>query len=107
MVGKDRNIACSGNVGRTAPADAVVLSGEIGMPCFHPSTAECECSILQYPAQPQPRNCCQCKWPQLLVLCSKFSQALGFELNAEQDQLPCGSTGTTSGNCQEMGTHMI
>ena len=28
-------------------------------------------------------------------------------LGAEQDQLPCGSTGTSSGNCQEMKTSMI
>ena len=29
------------------------------------------------------------------------------QLGAEQDQLPCRSTGTTSGNCQEMETWMV
>ena len=28
-------------------------------------------------------------------------------LGAEQDQLPCGSTGTSSGNCQETETCMV
>ena len=29
------------------------------------------------------------------------------QLSAEQDQLPCGSTGTSSGNCQEMETCIV
>ena len=29
------------------------------------------------------------------------------QLSAEQDQLPCGSTGTSSGNCQETETCMV
>ena len=29
------------------------------------------------------------------------------QLGAEQDQLPCGSTGTSCGNCQEMETFMV
>ena len=28
-------------------------------------------------------------------------------LGAEQDQLPCGSTGTSSGKCQEAETRMV
>ena len=28
-------------------------------------------------------------------------------LGAEQDRLPCGSTGTSSGNCQEVETRMV
>ena len=33
--------------------------------------------------------------------------AQGQRLGAEQDQLPCGSTGTSSGNCQETETCMV
>ena len=38
-----------------------------------------------------------------LVRISYHAQRLG----AEQDQLPCGSTGTSSGNCQETKVCMV
>ena len=29
------------------------------------------------------------------------------KLDVEQDQLPCGATGTSSGNCRKTETHMV
>ena len=42
-----------------------------------------------------------------LLRISNLEHKTSDRLGAEQDQLPCGSTGTSSGNCQETETCMV
>ena len=46
------------------------------------------------------------KWPRKTSPHLRLG-AQDLRLGAEQNQLPCGSTGTSSGNCREAETHMV